>query len=133
MGKGSQHIQINFPENIIREHEQYFEQCLQWDYQNPVIKTYSFVFVYRKGYSTNLWMHPIQNMAPWPTFYEKFKRSFFLGKVIDALKRNSLKFLGRGAYYYCINEFSNNFYHWFVEVLPKMIYVKRYVQEDCTF
>lgn len=133
MSEASQHIEINLPENITREHEQYFEQCVQWEYNNPSIKTYFFIFVYSKGYSTSFFLQPLKHMSPWPTFYDKFNKFFFMGRVLHALKKLQLKSVIKREYYYCINEFSNNFYHWFTEVLPKMIYVKNYLQKDCKF
>jgi hypothetical protein len=133
VSKASQYIKINLPENITGKHEQYFEQCVQWEYNNPGIKVHFFAFVYSKGYSTTLFMQPLKNMAPWPTFYEKFNRFFFLGKVLKALKKFKLKPVTGNRYYYCINEYSNNFYHWFTEALPKMIYVKNYVEGDGKF
>lgn len=131
--KESHDVQIGFPLNIRKDHQQYFERCLNWQYYNPNIKVHFFTIVYGKGYSTNIFLQPIKNIAPWPDIYKKFHKSFFLGRIRDAFKRQEIKFVITPLYYYCINEFSNNFFHWFAEVLPKMIYVKNHLNKNVQF
>ena len=126
-------VQIGFPLNINKDHQQYFELYLNWHYQNPGIKGHFFTIVYGKGYSTNILFEPIKSIAPWPDIYKKFNKSFFLGRILDAFKRNEIKFVIAPVYYYCTNEFSNNFFHWFAEVLPKMIYVKNHLNKNVQF
>jgi capsular polysaccharide biosynthesis protein len=131
--KTPQNITIPLPQNITSQHEKYFEQCLKWKYNLPRIKTHFFAFVFSKGYSTSFFLQPLKNIAPWPTFYEKFNLFFFLGKILNAIKKRKLRPLISTEYYYCINEFSNNYYHWVTEVLPKMVYVKNHLNGDCKF
>lgn len=131
--KELQDEEIGLPVNIIRQHEQYFEQCLKWQYYNPAVKGHYFTILYSKGYSTNLFLTPIDNVAPWPNFYSNFHKSFFLGLIGTAFKRKKIKLIHTSKYYYCLNEFSNNFFHWFAEVLPKMLYVKNYLKKDIEF
>jgi hypothetical protein len=131
--KEVQDEEVGFPVNISRQHEQYFKQCLKWQYYNPIIRRHFFTIVYSKGYCTNILLQPIEHIAPWPGFYTNFNKSFFLGRILEAFKRKRLKFVFAPVYYYCVNEFSNNFFHWFAEVLPKMIYVKNHLNRAVQF
>ena len=124
---------IGFPVNIKQEHKQYFEQCLQWQYYIPIVKDHFFSFLYLKGYGTSFLLQPIKNTEPWADFYQYFNKSFFLGRIVAAVKKRKMKAVFTREYYYCTNEFSNNFFHWFAEVLPKMVYVKNHLKDDARF
>lgn len=123
---------INLPVNIYSEDEKYFD-CLQWNYSDPVIKSHSFSFLYRKGVSTNILLRPLKKIEPWDGFYKKFKSSFFIGKLFNAVKARKIQIVINDTYYCCVNEFSNSFYHWFTEVLPKMIYARKHCGAGTTF
>lgn len=124
---------IELPENITPADNQSFQHCLNWQYRFPSIRLHYFTIVYPAGYCTDLFLNPIENIAPWKDFYKKFKRTFFLGQLQKFLKRGRLKYVHSGSYYYCLNEYSDNYFHWFTEVLPKMLYVKKNNGPDTTF
>lgn len=123
---------INLPVNICDRDKKFFK-CLEWDYADPEIKVHFFTLVFLKGYSTNILLRPLKKIEPWAGFYKNFKTNFFLGRILDAIKKRSVSISLKPVYYCCINEFSDNFFHWFTEVLPKMIYVKNKFKPDVIF
>lgn len=126
------HHTINLPINFDERDKKFFN-CLDWDYADPEIKTHFFSFLFLKGYSTNLFLHPLKNIAPWKEFYKNYKKTFFLGRIIDSFKKGKVAISVQPVYYCCINEFSDNFFHWFTETLPKMVYVKNKFKSDVQF
>ena len=126
-------IAIKYPVNITLEHKKYFEQCLQWEYYTPVVKNHFCSFLYLGGAGTSLLLQPIKNTEPWLNFYKTFNKSFYLGLLLAAAKKNKISFVTARLYYYCTNEFSNSYYHWFTEVLPKIVYVKNSLNTNAKF
>lgn len=123
---------INLPVNI-HEADKKFFKCLEWDYADPEIKVHFFSLVFLKGYSTNILLHPLKKIEPWQGFYKNYKKTFFLGRILDSIKNRAVRISLKPVYYCCINEFSDNFFHWFTEALPKMVYVKNKFKSDVIF
>src|SRR6185503_7414194 len=59
--------------------------------------------------------------------------TFFLGRILNSIKKSGVSISIKPVYYCCINEFSDNFFHWFTETLPKMVDVKNNAKSDVTF
>ena len=117
-----QHQEIGLPVNFSQEDREYFK-CLQWDYDDPKIKDHFFSVLYKEGYSTDFFLKPLKNIEPWIDFYKNYKRNLFLGEILQSIKQRKVKLRIKTTYYCCINELSDNFFHWFTEVIPKMIFV----------
>ena len=126
------HSTINFPVNIYEADKEFFN-CLEWNYANPEIKVHFFSLVFLKGYSTNIFLRPIKRIEPWRGFYKNYKKTFFLGRILDSIKKGTVRISLKPVYYCCVNEFSDNFFHWFTEALPKMVYVKNKFKSDIIF
>lgn len=126
------HQEINLPVNFSSEDREYFK-CLQWNYADPKITSRFFSILYPEGYSTNIFFKPLKNIEPWPGFYKSYKRSLFLGEVLSFIKKRKVKVGISPVYYCCINELSDNFFHWFTEVIPKMIFAKNNAESNIIF
>lgn len=117
--------EINLPVNLYPHDKTYFDKCLLWQYSNPKSENEYFTIVYPRGYCTNLALNPIKHIAPWDGFYKSFRKTYFLGDLITCFFKLKLRFTLNRSFFYCLNEFSDNYFHWFTEVLPKMIHVKK--------
>ena len=128
------HIEkLKLPENIRQDDRRFFEPYVTWHFSDPAIRKHFFSFVFLKGGITSFWMQPVRNMPPWPDFYKNHRRTFFLGKMLHAIKKRKMGWVATRKYHYCLNEFSDNYFHWFTEVLPKMIYARSKTNEDTRF
>ena len=124
---------LPLPQNITPGDRPFFEPYLTWGYSNPTIKKQEFPFVFLRGIVTSFLLRPIANMPPWPGFYKEHHKTYFIGKLLHALKNRKLGWIGSDKYYYCVNEFSDNYFHWFTEVLPKMIYASDMARKTIVF
>jgi capsular polysaccharide biosynthesis protein len=124
---------IKLPINISITDRHFFEKCLFWKYSYPKVKRHYFLFAYPKGYSTSVFLNPIKNIAPWKNFYQSFNKYYFLGELLNSFFKLKVRVELKGKYYYCVNEFSDNYFHWFTEVLPKMLYVKNSLDRNAQF
>ncbi|MBB1284675.1 glycosyltransferase family 61 protein [Flavisolibacter sp. BT320] len=124
---------IDLPVNLISEDLPCFEKNQSWAYQLPLIVKRKLVIVYPKGYCTSCLFDPIENIAPWKEFYNSFHKNFFIGLFLKFLFRFKIRVIATATYYYCVNEFSENYFHWFTEVVPKMLSVRKIDKEAVFF
>lgn len=116
---------IKLPLNLKNSDRNHFQKDQTWEYKEPDLVSCRFVIGYPKGFCTDLFFNPIENLAPWKGFYKAFTRNYFIGEFARSIRKTSLQFVANPGLYYCINDFSDNYFHWFTEVLPKMLYVKK--------
>ena len=126
-------VKIGLPSNILLEDELYFKPYSEWEYFHPYIQDKKCTVVFKDGRVTNSLLKPIDIMSPWHNFYEDWSRKIFLGNFTAALKKLSVDLMISKKYYLCVNEFSDNYFHWFTEVLPKMVFIKKTIQNDVVF
>ena len=124
--------EINSPVNLCSSDEKYFN-CLKWNYEDPEIKTHYFSFLFQKGCSTNFLLKPLRKLEPWAGFYKDHKITFFLGELLKGLKNRKVRSSLHPVYFCCVNEFSDNFFHWFTEAIPKMIFIKEHYNPAAKF
>ena len=124
--------EINSPVNLCSSDEKYFD-CLKWNYEDPKIKNHYFSFLFQKGCSTNFLLKPLKKIEPWAGFYKNYKVTFFLGELLKGLKNRKIHLSIHPVYFCCVNEFSDNFFHWFTEAIPKMIFIKEHYSPGAKF
>lgn len=115
---------LNYPVNVPPVEKHLFHPFLQWHVKIPRINSHYFLFVYQNGMSATVKFKPVLDLDPLDEYHSLVNRSFFVGKLLKALKSGDFRFSFRPVFY-CLNDYSDNYFHWFTEVLPKMIYAQQ--------
>ena len=111
------------PKNFIEEHLAFFEPILQIDLPDPGYKYFSTpILLLSNGMVVN-WLKVEKQSLLYDTRLPEIGGRIFLVKFfIKALVQNKISFLQAGDdYVTIINEWSNNYFHWFTEALPKLV------------
>lgn len=114
----------NLPENFIKEHLPFFEHSLQISLPDPgYIFFTNKVFILSSGIIIN-GLKVEQQSLLFATRYNEIGRLFLVKKMIKALLKNSISFLKVETDAVTItNEWTNGYFHWFTEAIPKLIYM----------
>lgn len=112
-----------YPENLKNIDRPFFEPHFSNPLYTQNILSFHNVFFFKFGMISNLKMQPIKQNLPWNDCALGFGKGYFIKTIIKhTLLNKAGALLGRKTKF-CIatNSFSDNFYHWFVEVVPKVI------------
>ena len=111
------------PENFVKEHLPFFEPILQINLPDPGYKYFStHIFLLSNGVVVNKLKVEKQSLLYDKRLPEIGGKIFLVKFFIKALVQNKISFLHAGnEYVTIINEWSNNYFHWLTEALPKLV------------
>lgn len=70
-------------------------------------------------------LKPVKESLPWSWWADNYKLSFWLGKILKAIAKGHIEYLSTNKKYILVTDaFSDNYFHWLTEVLPKVHFVK---------
>lgn len=119
------------PENYDDNDRIYFEPHLNYNLLKPYIKTIRLGILLKSGTVLNWRLRPVKESLPWSLWASNYKITFWIGSILKALLSFNIKCkVGKVAIVF--NNFSNNYFHWITEVLPKMYYLY-YVDNKTVF
>lgn len=118
-------IKRKLPKNFIEEHLPYFETNLKILLPNPGHHYFSKrVLLFSNGILFKRWCVEKQSLLYDSRVKEIGGNIFIVKKIVKSIFQNSVCFLKVSNDYTTItNEWSNNYFHWFTEAVPKLIYL----------
>ncbi|MEO6838769.1 MAG: glycosyltransferase family 61 protein [Ginsengibacter sp.] len=132
------HLQL--PVNFKEEDIVYFQPHFNYELLEPEVIALRNVFYFRNGVIAKINGNKIKKHLPWAEWGNHLKNNFWVKRIGKAILKNDLQFFRKSKIKYAIviNPFSDNYFHWLTEVLPKLIYLKEkldhfkvFLPKDC--
>ena len=119
------------PSNFKEHDRPFFEPHFQNPLYTPEVISIKNAFFFKYGMIYDIGIKPVKQNLPWDKVAQNFGKRYFIKTSLKHLFNNDIGFLVASKIKYCIatNTFSDNFYHWFTEVIPKLITLKRELGE----
>lgn len=118
-------VKRKLPENFIDGHLPYFEPHLKNHLPNPGYSYYSrSILLFSNGILLNRLHVEKQSLLYDTRLKEIGGRLSLIKEIIKSLLKKRVKILSdNNDYVTIINEWTNNYFHWFTEAIPKLIYM----------
>ena len=117
-------VHINFPTYIKSEHKKYFEPHLKYIIYEPEIRNKTICIIFKNGFIIDK-NGIVDETLPHENFKSNTNWKYYFGKLFKNIIKFNFKFLKSKDIYFITNEFSNNYFHWITEVIPKLFFVKK--------
>ena len=96
---------------------------MQYYCYDPQILKLKNNIIFSEGFLLKNFIKLEKRLLPWISFNDNFSKNYYILKFIKNLLNFNFKILIKNkSLIYCTNTFSNNYFHWFTEVIPKIIY-----------
>lgn len=120
-------IKRNLPNNVEKSHKIYFEILKQIEIPIPYLKHHGFSLLLDNGVSLNRKGFCSQSLLYDNRLYEKLFLPRIIKYLIKKIFSGNLSIrCSRKIKISVINEWTNNYFHWLTEALPRLIFVKEY-------
>jgi capsular polysaccharide biosynthesis protein len=118
-------IKRKLPENFLEEHLPYFKTHLEIQLPNPGHKYFpKRVLLFSNGMLLKSWRIEKQSLLYDTRLKEIGGHLLIAKKIVKAVFQNSIGFLKvKNDFTTITNEWSNNYFHWFTEAVPRLIYL----------
>jgi|LauGreDrversion4_2_1035121.scaffolds.fasta_scaffold21194_1 hypothetical protein len=121
-------IKRNLPKNFEKSHKIYFEILKQIEIATPYLKHHGFSLLIDNGVLLNWKGFCSQSLLYDSRLHEKLFLIRIIKYLIKKIFSGNLSIrCSRKIKISVINEWTNNYFHWLTEALPRLIFVKEYL------
>lgn len=122
---------LELPVNFKEEDYEYFEPHFGYVSLTPRIEQFKNVFYFKNRIAINLLGKKIESNLPWRDWGQNIKRLVWYKRIIKAALNRNLGLLinNKTPFVIVADPFSDNYFHWMTEVIPKILKIKESIQD----
>lgn len=119
---------LSLPRNYNDNDKAFFEPHFNYKLLKPYVRIIRSGILLKNGTILNWSLKPVQESFPWISWGSNYNSGFWLVTLFKGLFTLNFKFNIFKKVSVVFNVFSNNYFHWITEVLPKI----HYLQNTCS-